>query len=108
MSSKNSYVNTAMWDWFEKVCSRLMIVTGLLLQEKAPALVMGHTEFTGSNGWLESWKKKHGAKSSVVSVAEGANMNETDVKEWAQRIPALCKGFALIVIFNADETRLFF
>lgn len=63
--SKNGDLNQLVWDWFTKARSRNMVVTGPLLQEKAKELAkeMGFENFSASNGWLDAFKKRYGAKS---------------------------------------------
>lgn len=138
--SRYEDVNDVVWDWFTKARSRQMTVSGALLQEKAKELAreMGKEDFAASNGWLECWKKRYGAKVSkidrvevmyivfccfimttsavifftllqvAVLSGEGAAVSEATVTDWKSRLPSICDGYAPADIFNADETGLFF
>ena len=63
--SKNGNLNQFVWDWFVKVRSRNFVVTGPILHDKARELAkeMDFTTFKASNGWLQAFKKRYGAKS---------------------------------------------
>ena len=94
--SKNSNLNQLVWDWFVKARSRNFVVTGPILQEKARELAkeMDFTTFKALNGWLESFKKRYGAKSSMLS-GEAADVRDADVEDWKLRLPKLREGYSL-------------
>ena len=102
-------LNQLMWEWFSLARSHNVPITGRLLQEKALMLAveMGHDEFTASNGWLHSFQKRHNIKQAVLS-GEAADVQQTTVDEWCQRLPTIYQGYALKDVFNADETCLFY
>jgi len=57
----NEDVNEIMWEWFVSVRAKNHCVSGPMVQEytKKFAQKLGKTEFKASNGWLESFSKKH-------------------------------------------------
>ena len=85
--SNNSNLNELIWDWFAKARSWNFVVTGPILQEKARELVkeMDFTTFKASNGWLQSFKKRYGANSSMLS-GEAADVRDADVEDWKLRL----------------------
>ena len=78
-----------------------------MVQEKARLLAeeKGLPNFTGSNGWLEKWRKRHNIKHSSLS-GESADVDPAVVEDWEKRIPSLCEGYDPSDIFNADEAGL--
>ena len=57
----NEDVNETVWEWFVSVRAKNHRVSGPLVQEyaKQVAQKLGKTEFKASNGWLESFHKRH-------------------------------------------------
>ena len=104
-----SDLNQQVWEWFCLARSNNVPITGKLLQEKALLLSveMGHDDFTASNGWLHSFQKRHNIKQAVLS-GEAADVQQTTVDDWCQRLPTICEGYDLKDIFNSDESALFY
>ena len=98
-----------MWEWFIRARSKNIPVSGRMIQEKALmyAQELGHLSFTGSNGWLDKWQKRHNVRMAVLS-GEAGDVDEAVVEDWGKRLESLCDGYRLEEIFNADETGLFF
>ena len=71
------------------------------------AAELGHEGFSGSNGWLDRWQKRHNIRMSTLS-GEAADVSEGVVEDWGRRLDSVCKGYRLQDIFNADETGLFY
>ena len=67
---------------------------------------LGHESFTGSNGWLEKWQKRHNVCLAVLS-GKAADVDPSVVSDWGERLKTISQGYALKYIFNADETGLF-
>src|SRR4051794_25031444 len=64
--------------------------------------------FSGSIGWIESWKRRHGI-SFYKSCGEAGAVSEEVVTAWLDSVwPGLKAGYADEDIYNADETGLFF
>ncbi|XP_042901996.1 tigger transposable element-derived protein 4-like [Parasteatoda tepidariorum] len=80
------------------------------MQRKAEdfAKELGHEDnFKGSNGWLESFKNRHGIIFRKL-CGERASVPESVCEDWIKNIPDLVKGYEPKNIFNADETGLFY
>ena len=101
--------NNLVWDWFCAARSKDLPVSGRLIQEKALTLSveMGHDDFTASNGWLESWQKRHNVKLAQLH-GESGEVSEQTVADWTKRLPELTSGYDQADIFNADETGLYY
>ena len=105
----NEEINSLIYEWFRAARSKNVPVSGPLIQEKAKLFAeeLGIETFKASNGWLESFRKCHGIKFSILS-GEAADVNEEIVINWAQRLPNLCEGFSAEDIFNVDESGIFY
>ena len=89
---------------------RCIPITGPLLKEEAlliAKMLDPSTAFKASNGWLESFKKRHNIKSMKVS-GECADISEETVSEWHECVKVLISGYALCDVLNEDETAYFY
>ena len=61
-------LNNLMWDFFQTCRRKNIPMSGPMLQEQARAysVQMGDVDFKASNGWLESFKKRHNISSNHV------------------------------------------
>ena len=102
-------LDRVVWEWFTRARAKNIPVSGRLIQERAVmyASELGIERFSGSNGWLEKWQKRHNVRMSVLS-GEAADVDPTVVSDWGERLKTICEGYALKDIFNADETGLFY
>lgn len=102
-------VNRLVWDWFTGARARNMPVSGRMIQERARmyAAEMGYDNFTGSNGWLDRWRKCHDVHFASL-CGEGADVDNVTVENWLKQLPTICTGCRQEDIFNADETGLFY
>ena len=107
--SVHSDLNSVTWDWFLKCRSMNIPVSGPMLQEKALKFAqdLDKTEFKASNGWLESFRKRHNISFNALS-GEAADVNMTTVEDWKARIPEIIDGYSMDDIYNCDETCLFY
>ena len=72
-----------------------------------PKTYIGNTEFRGSDGWLESFRKSNNIAFYVKS-GEKADVDIAIVEDWKRKLPTLLEGYNPCDIFNMDETGLFF
>ena len=88
---------------------RKLPISGPMLQEKALQFAkdLGNAEFRGSNGSLESFRKRNNIAFYVKS-GEKADVDIAIVEDWKRKLPTLLEGYNPCDIFNMDETGLFF
>ena len=108
-ASSNDELNEKVWKWFNLARAQNLPVSGPMIQQQALdfAKKLGKTDFKASNGWLESFKKRHNI-SSAIACGESASVDPTTVSDWTAKLPELCRGYSRNDIFNMDETGLFF
>ena len=84
-------------------------ITGPVLQEEARILAerLNADNFKASNGWLQSFKKRHNIKQVVVS-GEAGGVSEETVRNWHERLQSLLRGYEAKDIWNTDKTGLFY
>ncbi|XP_025407289.1 tigger transposable element-derived protein 6-like [Sipha flava] len=80
-----------------------------MLQEKSKdiAIKLGNTDFKGSNGWLECFRKRHNISWNQV-CEESNDVSVDEVNEWKSKIGELIKDYNSDCIYNCHETGLFF
>ena len=105
----NEDINELTWKWFQDVTSRKIIVNGPMLKERALkfATDLSIDTFTASNGWLESFLKRHNNVFGSQSGERG-DVDHAIVSDWNKKLPIVCQGYEPRNIFNMDETGLFF
>ncbi|UYV69627.1 TIGD4 [Cordylochernes scorpioides] len=102
-------VDEALLQWFKQARSAALPVNGPLLSEKAKTLGLefGLKDFTGSGGWIERWKARHGIKLRNI-CGESADVNRETMTNWLTDVmPNIISNYACKDNFNADETGLF-
>jgi len=102
-------INSLLYEWFKEASDRTVVVTGPMLREKALKFAsdLGVTEFKASNGWLESFLKRHNIGFGNM-CGEAGDVKESVVIEWKDKLPTLCSDYHPKDIFNMDETGLFY
>ena len=63
--------------------------------------------FKASNGWLQSFKKRHNIVFWSMTEERG-DVDLSKVTDWKYRLKDLCVGYDKSDLFNMDETGLFF
>ena len=108
-TTENDDVNKLTWEWFKDVVSRQLPVTGPMLQERAKLFAeqLKIDTFKGSNGWLESFRKRHNISFST-RCGESADVPDGVVDDWKQKLPKIIEDYELRDTYNMDETGLFF
>ncbi|GBN07022.1 hypothetical protein AVEN_253769-1 [Araneus ventricosus] len=68
MGTANEEINEIVWEWFLEAKSRNMPISGPILQDQAKDIAekLGKTDFRASNGWLKSFRKRHGVSFKAV------------------------------------------
>ena len=81
---------------------------GPQLIEKAKQIAerLGKSDFKGSNGWLEKWKKRFNVK-MVKVCGESGDVSGDTIESWLERLPELVDGYQKENIWNMDETGVF-
>lgn len=103
-------LDSSLIQWFNLQRARNVPISGPILKGKAMELAneLGISEFKASEGWLESWKKRHGIVFKTAA-GEGASVDATGVEDWINSVwKTVSVGYSPRDIYNADETGLFY
>lgn len=105
----NEKINELTWEWYVNARAKGLPVSGPMLKTQALEVAdeLGIENFTASNGWLDSFTKRHQITWNQV-CGEAADINQQTVDEWKQKLASLTEGYAPQDIYNGDETGLFF
>ncbi|XP_034945951.1 tigger transposable element derived 5-like [Chelonus insularis] len=78
----NKNVNHAMWIWFQDKRQAGVPINGPMIQAQAlrfNSIFGGNEDFKASNGWLRSWKERHGIRALTICGEKlSANIEATD------------------------------
>ena len=107
--TRNDEINILTYKWFKEATARMVPVTGSLLQEKALLFAnqLGVTTFKGSNGWLDSFRKRHGISFNKTSCTSEATEDGASV-DWNEELVKLCDGFLLRDVYVVCEMNIYF
>ena len=74
----NGDINVLVWEWFQDATPRRINVSGPLIQERALKFAsdLNVESFKASNGWLESFKKRHNIIFGTM-CGERGDVNDT-------------------------------
>ncbi len=67
------------------------------------AEALGKSDFKGSVGWLEKWKKRFSIKYFKI-CGESGDVQGVTIDSWKERLPELVRGYSKNDIWNMDET----
>ncbi len=83
--SEFSEVNKALYEWYVIACSKNIYPGGPQLTEKAIEIAehLKVTNFKGSRGWLEKWKKRYNIRRVKICGESGEVSGET-VTSWKE------------------------
>ncbi|GFY39278.1 tigger transposable element-derived protein 4 [Trichonephila inaurata madagascariensis] len=101
-------VNVLVLEFYKRAVQEGMPVSGIVLQEKAReyAEALNLPVFKASNGWLDSFKRRH---SIVCTGASGeSDANSSKITENKISIPSITEGYDPQDIYNLGETGLLF
>ena len=84
----NEDINQLCWDWFQEATGRRINISDPLIQEQALQFAkdLGVDQFKASNGWLQSFLKRHNIVFRTMS-GESGDVNVTIVSEWKSILP---------------------
>ena len=68
---------------------------------------LGARDFEASNGWLDSFKRRHNIKGSTVA-GESAGVDRTVVDDWKEKLQRITAGYAPEDVYNMDESGIFY
>ena len=76
-------MNKALYQWYTLACSNNIYPGGVQVTEKAKEIAerLGKSDFKGSRGWLEKWKKRYNVKQLKVN-GESADVRGETVDSW--------------------------
>jgi hypothetical protein len=83
-------------------------LSGTMMQEHAKEVAekLEKSEFKASNGWLESFRKRHQIVFNAVCGESGDVCGET-VADWVAKLPSVMDGYEPKDIANGDKTGFF-
>lgn len=101
-------IDKLTWEWFQNAKSRNISVTGVMLREKAKEIAeeLNKTDFKASNGWLISFKNRHGIQPKQILEAD--DQSDEKLKQWRKKLPVLIWGYKPQDLYNCGESGLFF
>lgn len=105
----NDDVDRATLRWFHEMRAQNLPISGPLISEKARkfATMLGNKDFKASNGWLSSFRERHGIVFKTI-VGEEKSAPVDDAISWKQREKQKIEEmYSPDDVYNADETGLF-
>lgn len=111
--AKFDLVDEAVWKWFTQQRSKGGAISGVLLMEKAQMYFSklypdaDPDDFKASTGWLQKFNQRHGISSSTLR-GEILSADTSAVEPFCKELQEVIEreGYSRDVIFNADETGL--
>ena len=103
-------IEEALLMWFKAARAENIPISGPIMQEKARSLakMLGHADFTCSNGWLDRFHTRHNIVFRAIA-GEGVAVTEEMTSDWMKKgLPDVLAMFEPRDIFNADETGIFY
>lgn len=89
----NEEMNDLLYEWYKDSTARMFPVSGPLLQQKALEIAkqLDNHDFKASNGWLESFQKRHNiVLGNMNAESEGVDTNTID--KWKEEVHEICAG----------------
>ena len=105
----NDNINELTWKWFQDASARRIHLSGPLIKECALEFAeeLKIDTFKASNGWLDSFMRRHNIVFKTMSGERG-DIDNTVVEDWKSKLHELCQGYDPKDIFNMDKTGDFF
>ena len=100
----NEDINNLLWEWFVAARAKNHRLSGPMLQEYAREIArkLGNNDFKASNGWLESFRKRHQIVFNEV-CGESNDVSEETIAEWKSKLSTITEGYESCNIANGDE-----
>ena len=97
-----------LWTTEQTARCHNILISSLLIQEKRKkvAEILELENFKASNGWLDSFRRRHNISFRTLS-GESAHIDKRIVENWKLYLPKITKGYDPCNIWNLDETGLF-
>ncbi len=107
--TSNDEINLRTLEWLKEANGQNVPITGSLVKEKALqfAKELDITTFKASNGWLESFRKRHNITFSKPPGSSESSEEDLDIDR-IKLLLTLCDGFLLCNIYVAYEMSIFF
>lgn len=89
----NDDINELTWKWFQDASARRIHLSGPLIKERALKFAeeLKIDTFKASNGWLDSFLKRHNIVFKTMSGERG-DVDSTVIEDWKNKLPDLCEG----------------
>ncbi|GBN28399.1 Tigger transposable element-derived protein 4 [Araneus ventricosus] len=102
----NEEISEIVCEWFVDAKSRSLPISGPILQAQAKDIAekLGKTDFHASNGWLESFRKRH-VISFKAFCGEAGDVSDDTLNTWIKKFQKLIKGYRPQNTANADSFR---
>nr|XP_024218269.1 tigger transposable element-derived protein 6-like [Halyomorpha halys] len=96
-------------EWMKDRRAENIPLSGTLIKQKGRSFAaqLDITDFNGSNGWLEGFKKRYDLVFKKI-CGESAVVDNDCCNQWISDLPMIIDQYSPDDIFNADETALFF
>ncbi|CAF4944274.1 unnamed protein product [Pieris macdunnoughi] len=102
-------VEKCLCTWIKQVRNNNIPISTPMIKEKAQefASKLHIDNFSGSNGWLEGFKKRNNIAFKNV-CGESNSVENNECNEWIKNLLALLHDYSPDDVFNADEAGLFY
>lgn len=106
----NDDVDKATLRWFHEMRQQNVPISGPMIAEKARefAAKLGNKDFKASNGWIASFRERHGIAFKTIS-GEEKSAPVSDATFWKEKEKEKIENmYSPDDVYNADETGLFY
>jgi hypothetical protein len=102
-------LKTVLFTWYLQARASNIPIDGTTLREKAKIIAaqLNIDNFSASNGWVSTFKDRHGLVFKKLE-GESAEVSVESTNAWLESLPSLLEGYELRDVCNAEETELFF
>lgn len=109
LSGDAAQIDKICLEWFIRARSQHIPISGPLVKAKAKEVAadLKCDKFSASDGWLQKWRRRHNISFKCIS-GESADVNQEDVEQFFQKLPAMLLGYEARDVYNADESGLYF